>query len=121
MSTEQIVNRTAFGEHYERDKAELEGVLTAEGSRAQLIGRIELEPEIYPPPQPTFSMPPQSLEEEDAKAAATANELSPEEQIRTLAGTIGSLIQSSELESFKKQVVAAFKHLGLDTRKFFGV
>jgi hypothetical protein len=36
----------------------------------------------------------------------------------------GGLIRSQDgqdLEDFKKQVIAAFKHSGLDTRKFFGV
>lgn len=76
------------------------------------------------------STPPTSEAEIDAVASELANslpvvqeltesgvELDQEELFRLLAGHPVQV----QLEKFKKQVIAAFRHSGLDTRKFFGV
>lgn len=129
MSTETVVNRTpeTFGQKLERERLEdetrkvereeqIETLIaqvassvsntqtagapqTADAQRAGQVGSIELEPE-------TPFSPEAELLSEGLKASA--------------AGLIG-LTRDPDLRVFKGQVVAAFKHLGLDTRKFFGV
>ena len=74
----------------------IEGPVTADTQRAGFIGRV------------------QEFEDEPVSVAAVTKLLT--EHFANQAGT-----RETELDGFKKQVVRAFKHLGLDTTKFFGV
>lgn len=84
----------------------LVGVRTAEGERAPLVGKIEE----VPPSTVTNPLPAQTATESVDAAAAE------------LANVLPGLVQLSTFEQFAKfrlQCIAAFKHMGLDTRKFF--
>ncbi len=74
----------------------IEGPVTADSQRAQFVGRIESE------------------DDEPVSVAAVTKLLT--EHFASQAGN-----RESDLDKFKTQVIRAFKHLGLDTVKHFGV
>jgi hypothetical protein len=74
---------------------------TAISQRDSQTGKIELEPDQDPI---------------DVAAAEKANQMSLAEQLRSIG-----FYDQSEFLKFKTQVIATFKHLGIDVRKHFGV
>lgn len=125
--------------------AESEGmagvIVTADADRAPQVGRIEFPPEFEAEkfnPQPGLDTD-DGLRDQMKKVP----ELQPvidsvidkaqsadDEQVVDWSGQNGHIrvdengyiiVRDPDLIKFREQVVAAFKHLGLDTRKFFGV
>jgi hypothetical protein len=75
----------------------IEGPQTAGSSRAEFVGRVD-----------------EVIDDEPVSVAAVTKLLT--EHFANQAGN-----RESDLDKFKTQVIRAFKHLGLDTVKHFGV
>ena len=111
--SETIVNRVHVTPHLAAEIAKLHAVgavanpvlQTADAQRAGQVGTIELEEkkEVYPPLPSIKEMVKDIPELKEAIDSGLGN----------------SIIARGEFEKFKKEVIAAFKHLGLDTRKHF--
>jgi hypothetical protein len=99
MSTETIVNRTpeTFGQKLEREQLE-------ESIQAEKAAELERMNSEGPAP-------------ETAPEVLTPASL--EDQVREILGVPAPAPVSPEFAQFKKEVIAAFKHIGLDTAKHF--
>lgn len=108
---------------------------TADSFNRDKTGRIEI-PVPFPFPPPTVAteiereLKEAGVEFEPEFDAAEVQEQLAENAARAelnkslplvLEIAKSSLTRDPDLREFKKQVVAAFKHLGLDTKQFFGV
>lgn len=114
MSNETIVNRTpeTFGQKIERERLEAETQVAKEEQIETLIAQVAA----------TVSNTP---------SAASPNWIGPgaepvltpelETAVKEILISRSHAPRDPDLREFKDQVIAAFKHLGLDTRKFFGV
>jgi len=104
MSETKIVNHVheTAGLKVERARLELETV-------AELPESVTAP--VEPEPQPT-----QAYVEGLGEYAARKSEDS-QDHLKQIFGQ--AYVQGLEFDEFKSQVIAAFKHLGLDTRKFF--
>lgn len=109
MSNETVVNRTpeTFGQKLERERIEGQ---TAQEDRAAKIEELISAPVSVPVDVPA------SIDE------APETPFSPESELLSEALKITAAApRDPDVKVLKAQVIAAFKHLGLDTRKFFGV
>ncbi len=122
MSTETIVNRVpeTAGLRLERERLESE---TAQENRAtQIDGLIEkvkltaipIPKEFNITPAPSVPITPPAAQENSKEP----DSLELDSYLPTEAPTD---VPVSEFNEFKQRVIAGFKHLGLDTRKHFGV
>lgn len=137
MSTEGNINRVS-SPGLDRERAALESA--GSGIAAKRIHVPEAEVEISqqhegviqssPEPKPEFAIdlhvmpdppPPgwefekvQTVDEEPISVAEVT-------KLLTEHFAKNTLTRDPDLSAFKKQVISAFKHLGLDTRKHFGV
>lgn len=100
MSTERIVNRVA------------QPFLESEGEKLNLVPNETLEvlENTLPLVEDVLDSPAVQMEMEAQQLEVNTDLLS---QFRALVG-------SSDQKVFRDQVIRAFKHLGLDTKKFFG-
>jgi hypothetical protein len=94
MSETQIVNRTpeTFGQKLERERLEAE--IKSQEQQFQEIDNTVAQAE----PEDTPSL---------------------EDQVRKILGVQSHAPRDPDLREFKEQVIRAFKHMGLDTVKFF--
>jgi hypothetical protein len=92
MSETQIVNRTpeTFGQKLERERLEKQAEADQENSEGLSLVEQEL-----------------------------ASTPSLEDQVRKILGVQSHAPRDPDLREFKEQVIRAFKHMGLDTVKFF--
>lgn len=137
MSETQIVNRTpeTLGQQIERQRIEAEtvkeersaqidklltvaGVVVGRNLKVEEIGIAKPGDGIVKEPTPSAApvAPDFSVSSEQAPDTQSLTE----EAGNKILGNV-LLARDPDLAGFKAQVIAAFKHLGLDTRKFFGV
>ena len=135
MSTETVVNRTpeTFGQKLERERLEDETrKVEREEQIETLIAQVASNTSAASTAKTVWDTPEgqaaidRAVETAAEELTAPETPFSPEAELlseglkASAAGLIG-LTRDPDLRVFKGQVVAAFKHLGLDTRKFFGV
>jgi hypothetical protein len=107
MTNETIVNRTpeTFGQKLERER--LASEITEKAS--ELKREREAVPE-----QADFAVATQ------AAAVSDPNQvISLEEHVRQILNSQAHAPRDPDLREFREQVIRAFKHIGLDTVKFF--
>ena len=136
--SETIVNRVHVTPHLAAEIAKLHAVgavanpvlQTADAQRAGQVGKIEFPQEEAPtmdelPVYDVATGKTVTREEFEAASEAAHSVISqlaksvPSLQEAIDSGLGNSIIARGEFEKFKKEVIAAFKHLGLDTRKHF--
>lgn len=133
MSSETIMNRTpeTVGQRIEREKLGLPDPsepVTADAQRAGKVGQADfpvpaqfvtsVDPKIYGERSIKTVLGP-STEESPVQSSPV-----PEAEVNALLEAAKILVQTQDgrdLAKFKEEVIQAFKHLGLDTRKHFGV
>ena len=116
MSRETYVNRVSQGPHFEEAGQELrQDPEDFEVDEIVSAAQQESDPETEEPPSLSKVGPAPVFE--DAIPALT-------EFVKSRASELSLLpsgLQVDEFEVFRLQVIAAFKHLGLDVKKHFGV
>lgn len=133
MPTETIVNRVHQDPFLQADLEEA-GLTNSEPQTADAInrtktGRIDIPvPFPFPPPTEAELI---AKELKEAGVEVEDDQQKAEPSLQQLAqGIINKRLdlmtspaapRDPDLREFKKQVIAAFKHLGLDTVKFFGI
>ena len=137
MSRETIVNRVkpSFGLEIETERLRQElsvdtqvhyqGQETTIGALPEGAVPDETVEQILKTTEQPFVAPAQTAEAIRAGQVGQA-QIDAEQELRLAIPAIieiakAGLTRDPDLEFFKNQVVTAFKHLGLDTRKFFGV
>ncbi len=109
--TETIVNRVQITPHLAAEIAKL-----SPAENAELEKHEEVQVEFGNPDDATVSDNPDLVTSEvDSKTEAGYYDI----LAKQLSESGYHIVTKTEFEKFKKEVIAAFKHLGLDTRKHF--
>lgn len=109
VSTSEMINAAALNEM--EISQQHEGVIQSSPEQTQVA-----PPFVIPdPPPPGWEFEKVQTIDEEPISVAEVTKLLTEHFAKN------TLTRDPDLSAFKKQVISAFKHLGLDTRKHFGV